>query len=504
MVYESDLFYDLCDELGILVWQDFMFANMDYPAEDSAFTSVVRAEARNVLSRLARHPSLAVLCGNSEVEQQAAMLGHGPELWTNSLFRDVLRETARAIVPDVVYLRGSPTSEDAEGALPFHVDRGVAHYYGVGAYLRPLDDARRSNVRFAAECLGFANVPEPAAVDALLPNGESPFHHPRWKQRVPRDHGAGWDFEDVRDHYLALLFDVDPMRLRYSDMQRYLALSRVTTGEVMARTVAEWRRGESPCRGALVWFFQDLWLGAGWGLVDVNGRPKAAYHVLSRAMQAVALGITDEGSNGLSIHIANDTSTALAATLHVSLYRGGRTRIATASVPVVANARASTSVSADAVLGRFYDVAYAYRFGAPGHDTVVVALEVAGERVAEAFHFPTGLSNAQHDDLGLSARAVRLTHDTVAVTVRAERVAQFIALDTGAYLPDDNYFHLEPGVERTVIARAPRGETTPRFDGTAQPLNAHQPTRIVLTSDDAVVATPVSLGAGSIGMARQP
>jgi hypothetical protein len=74
MIYESDAFYRLCDELGILVWQDFMFANMDYPVEDAAFAENITMEAKQQLDRLAQHPCVGVYCGNSEIEQQAAML----------------------------------------------------------------------------------------------------------------------------------------------------------------------------------------------------------------------------------------------------------------------------------------------------------------------------------------------------------------------------------------------------------------------------------------------
>src|SRR6185369_12142958 len=181
MVYESDDFYDLCDEMGILVWQDFMFANMDYP-EDESFVASAVLEARQQLARLEARPSLAVLCGNSEVEQQAAMWGATRERWSPRLFHEVLPAVARELRPDVPYW---PSSAHG-GAFPHEASRGTTSYYGVGAYMRPLEDARRSEVRFASECLAFANVPEPAA---LAPSLRA--HHPAWKARTPRDFGAG-------------------------------------------------------------------------------------------------------------------------------------------------------------------------------------------------------------------------------------------------------------------------------------------------------------------------
>jgi beta-mannosidase len=483
MTYESDAFYDCCDRLGIMVWQDFMFANMDYPVDDAAFLGTVRQEATDNLARVRRHASLAVLCGNSEVEQQAAMLGVPREQWGHRLFRDVLPACCAATVPNAVYVPSSPSG----GALPFHTDVGVSHYYGVGAYLRPLDDARRSNVRFAAECLAFANVPDQVTVDALLPTGESPVHHPRWKARVPRDHGAGWDFEDVRDHYLEALFGVHAMRLRYADMDRYLALSRVVTGEIMARTLGEWRRGDSPCSGALVWLFQDLWPGAGWGLLDSTGRPKAAYYAVKRAMQPVAVAITDEGVNGLHVHVANDRDRVMTGALRIALYRDGRTCVASGTTPLIVPARGAGVASADAVLGSFRDVAYAYRFGGAGHDLVVATLvDATGARVADAFHFPTGYPSSARDGIAVDASAARRTDGSVVVTVRADELAQWVAIDAGHALPDDNYFHVAPGDVRTIhFAAATAADLSELF---LQPLNARSGVRVSVPRAEAVSA----------------
>ncbi len=371
MVYETDAFYKLCDELGIFVWHDFMFANMDYPVGDTHFAASIEAEVRQFLNCVQSNACIAVLCGNSEIEQQSAMLGLARDQWSNSFFAETLPALCAEIKPDTVYWSSSPSG----GVLPFQVDHAVSHYYGVGAYLRPLEDARRAGVRFTTECLGFSNVPDEASVDELLKNGGQAAHHPAWKTRVPRDGGAGWDFEDIRDHYTAQLFRVDVMRLRYADMPRYLALSRISTGEVIAQTVSEWRRAESACKGALIWFLRDLWLGAGWGLIDASGQPKAAYWHAKRAMQPLTVFLSDEGLNGLEVHIVNDGPTAFTGSLALNLFRNGEPRVAQAHAPVQVPAHGSLSLRADSLFEHFLDTAYAYRFGPAGHHLAVATVQ---------------------------------------------------------------------------------------------------------------------------------
>lgn len=466
MVYEDDVFYDLCDELGILVWQDFMLANMDYPVADDGFITGLRAEVTQLLRRLQGRPSLAVLCGGSEVAQQAAMLGLPAEVWSGPLFEQVLPELCQRLAPDVPYWPASPGG----GTLPFHVNQGAGHYYGVGAYLRPLEDARRAEVRFASECLAFANVPDAAVVEEVLGSPESPERYALWKRRVPRDVGASWDFEDVRDHYVARLFGVDPQAVRRVSMERYLALGRVATGEVMAATIAEWRRARSTCRGALVFFLRDLWPGAGWGVVDSHGGPKAAYYYLRRAMQPVGIFATDEGVNGLALHLLNETARPLAAGVSLTLYRND-VPVGAGETTLEVPARGTLELAADGLLDGFRDLTYAYRFGPPGHDLVVASLTdcATGRELGETFFFPLGLPSTVEPDLGLSAD-VAFGEGGWTVTVRTRRLAQAVSLDFPGYRPDDNYFHLRPGGERRVRLRA-TGAAPPPW-GSVGALNA--------------------------------
>ena len=150
-VYECEDFHRLCDELGLLVWQDLMFANMDYPFEDSQFRGTVRTEAETEFTRLARHPSTAILCGNSEIEQQVGMLGLDPALGRGPFFGEELPSIAAMYCPGIPYIPSAPCGGD----LPFRTDTGVANYFGVGAYLRPLEDVRRAKVKIRVRVSRF-------------------------------------------------------------------------------------------------------------------------------------------------------------------------------------------------------------------------------------------------------------------------------------------------------------------------------------------------------------
>ncbi|HKS05721.1 MAG TPA: hypothetical protein VJR92_05370 [Gemmatimonadaceae bacterium] len=475
MAYECDAFFDACDAHGMLVWQDFMFANMDYPTDDERFAQSVRNEATQLLRRIAHRASVAVLCGGSEMAQQASMLGLPKEAWQQPLCEQLLPELCNSLAAHVPYVTNSPSG----GPLPFLVNEGIGHYYGVGAYLRPLEDARRADVRFTTECLGFANVPEPRTVERVVTPSEPPPHHPKWKARVPRDRGAGWDFDDVRDHYFGVVFGADPVGVRYADVERYLAMSRVATGEVMARTIAEWRRPQSQCRGALVWMHRDLWPGAGWGVIDSDGTPKAAYWYLARACAPLALLATDEGVNGLAFHAVNDTPAAIDAELLITLWRD-RVSVASGKAPIALAARSAQTVSADAVLGAFTDIAYAYRFGPPGHDLVSAALRDArsGATLSDWFHFPTGMPSATRADLTLTADAWPNGDGAWQLALRCDSPALSLSLDVPGFAPSDAYFHLAPGERKVITLTGSARDARP--SGSVHPLNAPEPTRLTL------------------------
>jgi beta-mannosidase len=464
--YESSAFHDLCDELGILVWQDFMFANLDYPISDDAFRASVEREAQQELEVVAGRPSLAVLCGNSEIEQQVAMLGLDPELGRGELFGELLPRLVGEAGVDAAYLPSAPCGGD----LPFRPDRGVANYYGVGGYRRPLEDARRAEVRFAAECLAFANVPDEAGVEAILP--EAPMsvvvHHPRWKAGVPRDVGTGWDFDDIRDHYLKLLFDVDPGELRRCDHERYLEMSRAVSGEAMAAVFGEWRRAGSPCGGGLVLWMRDLAPGAGWGVVDHSGAPKCAYHHLRRALAPTAVWMTDEGLGGVGVHVANDGPEPLTASLRVALYRDFEQQVGEAREDLALAPHGARSLNLESLLGRFVDASWSYRFGPPAQNLIVASIERESddgvELVSQAIHLPAGRPSTVEspDRLGLEAELRRDSTGTTVLSLESRRFVYGLRVQAPGMAAGDDAFSLEPEQARHLtLETGPEGSTGP-------------------------------------------
>ena len=466
--YEAEAFWDLCDELGMLVWQDFAFANFDYPILDEEFKANVVAEARQALGIAGGRPSLAVLCGNSEVEQQVAMLGLDPALGRGELFGELLPELVQESGVDAVYVPSAPCG----GELPFRPGAGIANYYGVGGYMRPLEDARRAGVRFASECLAFSNVPAGA------------YEH---ETGVPQDEGTDWDFKDVRDHYLGLLFGLDPARLEREDRERYVELAKSVTGEVMAEVFGEWRRAGSGCGGGMVLWLRDLSPGAGWGVIGSDGTPKAAYYDLKRALAPIAVWTIDEGLGGIVAHVANDGPATLQAMLRVAFYRDGEVTVEEAFTPVELQPHSLGEWNVETIVSGFRDASWAYRFGPPAQDAIVVSVErrapprartagapggvgparaTAGEAngdedemgietIVQTIRFPAGrpLRREAPEELGLTARAKALPGGEIGLEVHSARLAYGVRVEaTGLRASDDGFF-VEPGGARELTLK---------------------------------------------------
>jgi beta-mannosidase len=318
-VYEHDAFYDACDEAGVLVWQDLMFACLGYPGEDPAFRAEVEAEARHQVRRLRNRASLALWCGNNEVEVLRLLrpdeLGGSTE-GDRLLFHELLPAVVAELDPFTPYWPGSPWGEEgaagqrgAAGLNSVHDgDRhdwevwhgltGAPVFTGDGGYPTPGDGRhwRRyadDTGRFVSE-FGILSAPDRATLD-------------RWMPGVAL-HDAVFDAHLTDDpvtkveELLAVTTGVP------ADLDEYVALTQAAQAEAMLFAFEHFRRREPRTAGALVWQLIDCWPAMSWALIDVDGRPKAAYWAVRRACAplAVSLRPADHG-DAVEVWLVNST-----------------------------------------------------------------------------------------------------------------------------------------------------------------------------------------------------
>jgi beta-mannosidase len=468
-VYQDESFWDACDEIGMLVWQECMLAFSD-PPEEPSFVSELEHEVVEQFELISGRPSLALVCGSQETEEQAAMTSLPRARWVFPVLDKVIPDLVDQLLPGVPYATSNPTG----GTVPYQMNSGLSQYFGIGGYLRPVEDARRAEVRFAAECLAFATPPERRTVDEECGGSHLAGHDPGWKMAVHHDAGRSWDLEDMQSFYVGKLYGVDPFALRYRDAERALDLARATVATLFEIVMSEWRRPGSTCSGAIVLALRDLRPGAGWGVVDSSGRPKAPWYALKRVLAPVGLLLTDEGLNGLDLHVVNDTASELSGTVRVDLFVRGELLVESAEQRVVVAGRSATTIEVTGMFDGFRDLSGAYAFTPPAHDVVAASFVTdAGPDVPVVVHRPGGGIRPVESDLGLEVQASRTDEGGWALEIATKRFAEWVVVDVPGYRADDSWFHLPPGARRVLELHPefPQAAQTPPVSGEVRALN---------------------------------
>lgn len=260
----------------------------------------------------------------------------------------------------------------------------------------------------------------------------------------------------MRDHYVRTIFGVDPHLIRRDDAELYLDYGRAATVEAFTETVGHWRRASSGCAGALVLTLRDTVPGAGWGIVDTAGVPKAPFYALARASAPMALLLSDNGLDGYSVELVND-GPACSGTVRVVLHATGGSH--EFEQPVKVDTNSSVALTVDSIVGTFTDVNHAYRFGRRTYSAVTAAfLDASGVEVTRTTVLVG--PQARQNTVGLSAEVAETPSGTWELTVRSEWAAQYVCVDIDNFQVSDSWFHLAPNEPRTVTLvgdGAPRG-----------------------------------------------
>lgn len=294
--YPDDAFYDICDELGLMVWQDLMYACAFYDLTPD-FERSIRVETRQNVARLRHHASLALICGNNEMEMfmagaNSALINHRtwefvptyPHHITDyvKMFEYILPAIVKETAPQTYWWPASPSSGGNFDA-PNDENRGDNHYWDVWHGEKPFTEYRKFFFRYASE-FGFQSFPCLKSVEQFtLPDDRNIFS--RVMERHQRNQAANGKILS----YLSQTF-------RYpNSFDDLLYASQLMQAEAIRYGVEHWRRNRGRCMGAIIWQLNDIWPVASWASVDYYGRWKALHYAAKRFFAPVMISAEEEG-----------------------------------------------------------------------------------------------------------------------------------------------------------------------------------------------------------------
>lgn len=448
-VYEDDYLYDLCDENGIMIWQDFMFACSTYPA-DSIFLDNVRHEAIDNVKRLRNHPSIAVWCGNNECQDVyygwGNRLNYYKEKGVDSLTTKQFEDLYFGVLPEVVEKYDAtrqyrPSSPYAFRTTPSDGINGDDHYWGVWHGRDSIGHYNVKQARFFSE-YGFQSFPEFESVKIYAPqerdwryNSDAMMEHQR----------AGSYANGLIRSYMS-----DEYRVP-EDFPSFLYVSGILQGDAIKTAFEAHRRDMPHCMGSLVWQHNDCWPVASWASRDWYGRWKAQQYFTKYALDDVLVSPIFTGDT-LSVTIVNDRHSRVPGTMTLTAMTLDGTPIATKSVKYTAAPTSS--------------------------ETILTAnvRDLIGDRLKGDCIFVTDFAEKNGRTYNNVAYAVRQKHMNYAVpelkvsfakadggydvTIGTDVFARgvFLSLDGIDNFFADNYFNILPGQSRTVRVTTPLSE----------------------------------------------
>ena len=324
-VYEDDHFYDLCDSLGLMVWQDFMFACAMYPGDD-AFLENVKQEAIDNYKRISKHPSIALWCGNNEVLaawkrwgwEQTANIEQTPEIATriwksyDTLFHHILPSVVYDYHPKFGMARNNystnywASSPSASEGIPEEYTHGDTHYWGVWWGKEPFDNFNTMISSFMSE-YGFQSFPEYASFNKYAKKQDRSIY-----SEVMKAHQRSSIGNATIEEYMKRSFR------KPIGFEEQLYMSQLLQADGMQIGIEAHRRNKAKCMGSLYWQLNDCWPGASWSSIDYYGKWKALHYKVKESFAPVIVSY-EFVDDDLQISVVSDLTEVFDGELNVTL-----------------------------------------------------------------------------------------------------------------------------------------------------------------------------------------
>lgn len=447
-IYENDLFYDLCDKYGIMVWQDFMFACAMYPNDNDFYNSVTE-EAKQNIKRLRTHACIALWCGNNEIEQAWAQYdenkGWGWKQRYNSIeramiwkaydtiFHHILPDQVKKYDPKTAYWHSSPSA--GMGKLANHTNTsGDMHYWGVWHGGEPIESFSKYKARFMSE-YGFQSFPEFESVKQYT----SPDDWDISSQVMSAHQRSGIGNQRIKDYMLQSYNQ--PV-----DFEDQLYVGQLLQAEAIKKAI-ETHRSQMPyCMGSLYWQLNDCWPVASWSGIDYYGRWKALHYFAREAFKNQIVSVTIEGNN-LVIRGISDVE-GITGSLRISLmdFQGISLWNRSMSVSMPSNgSKILATIGLDKLPAMQHKT-----------DALLYVTFMKNERLIDSdIFYLEKPKNLQLPFPDISTH-IRQRNDKYEIEITAKNLCKNLMLisEGNAYAFSDNYFDLLPGETKVVTVQS--------------------------------------------------
>jgi beta-mannosidase len=441
--FEEERFYDLCDKYGILVWQDYIFSCSVYPLDDPDFLENVRIEVAENVRRLRHRASLALWCGNNEMEWGWADWG-----WTRSdledmkvaydhFFHHLLAEWSTTIDPDTAYWPSSPSS-DTPFENPNGQVQGDAHYWDVWHGRKPFTAYRSQFPRFMSE-FGFQALPPLATIHTFADEADWNMTSYIMERHQKNDSGNSLMVGQM----------LDTFRLP-KDFSSLVYLSMVLQAEGIRYGVEHWRRHRNRVAGTLYWQLNDCWPVASWSSLDYFGRWKALHYAARRFYAPVLLSIEDAPPQQ-GVFVTSDIREEWQGRLHWSLETLDGSVLTSGEEPVQVAPLATVQIKA-------FD--FADRVTGDNQRNLIFVAELWQDdrQVAQQTAFFAPTKHLELTDPQVKATCC-LDGEELIVELNGRSLARLVelSLEGADVVFSDNYFDLPNGRTLTVTCPRPPG-----------------------------------------------
>ncbi len=438
--YEADEFYDLCDEMGILIWHDFMFGNEWQPGT-YGFKLNVEKEAEDQLRRLRNHPSIVLWSGNNETEIGFHWLDRDKldpavrlQMWQDylALFHSVLARAVTRFDPEVPFWPSSP-SADLEQTSPDY-QSGDDHIWDVWHGRVPFSTYEQHHARFVSE-YGFQSFPEMRTIESFT----KPEDRTGILTEVMLAHQKNNEGNSLIHDYLLRDY-AEP-----KDFASFLYVSQVLQAEGIKLGAEHMRRERPRTMGSIFWQLNDCWPVASWSSIDSFGRWKALQFYAKRFYAPVLVSPHVEGGQ-LAVYVVSDRTESKPGTLVVQHLGFDGNVLSSKTQQVIVPPLASTILSYLPLTKLSQESGTALEQG-----FVVATLTIAGEPVSRNITYLVPTKQVKLPSVNLTADVAK-DGDGLVVNLRSDTLARSVRLvsaDASAVF-DDNYFDLIPGEARSV------------------------------------------------------